>query len=210
MRSFQVVRYLQKIFRSICGKRILLYLFPALLAVPSLALDNDYRTPAKTLLDKEIRSRLQHPIIIEAIRDQNKSYRSITKQDIKRLDQQWRNELNSDDRPLIDAVMAKPISNYLRQVRDQRHGLYTEIIVMDKHGLNVGQSDLTSDYWQGDEDKWLKTYLLGPDAVHISEVDEDESTQTFQAQVSISLIDRRNSEIIGAATVGINIDLLMD
>jgi uncharacterized phage infection (PIP) family protein YhgE len=38
--------------------------------------------------------------------------------------------------------------------------------VKDNKGLNVGQSDVTSDYWQGDEAKWKKSYKMGAGAVH--------------------------------------------
>jgi len=39
--------------------------------------------------------------------------------------------------------------------------LVTEAIVMDAHGANVCVSRETSDYWQGDEDKWKKPFLEG-------------------------------------------------
>ena len=42
--------------------------------------------------------------------------------------------------------------------------------------MNVGQSDIISDYWQGDEAKWIKTYAKGAAALHIGKVKEDEST----------------------------------
>jgi hypothetical protein len=84
--------------------------------------------------------------------------------------------------------------------------MYTEIFVMDNKGLNVGQSDVTSDYWQGDEAKWQKTYQVGPDAIHVSDVEQDESSQVFQAQVSVPVVD--GGQVIGAVTVGVNVDAL--
>jgi hypothetical protein len=42
--------------------------------------------------------------------------------------------------------------------------------------MNVGQSDVRSDCWQGDEAKWQQTYLKGADAIHIGEVEFDESS----------------------------------
>jgi hypothetical protein len=45
--------------------------------------------------------------------------------------------------------------------------MITEMFVMDAKGLNVGQSDVTSDYWQGDEAKWQKTYGAGPGVVFV-------------------------------------------
>jgi hypothetical protein len=79
---------------------------------------------------------------------------------------------------------------------------------MDNKGLNVGQSGITSDYWQGDEAKWQKTYGKGPDAILIDDVEFDESSQTFQSQVSLPVVDSISGEVIGAVTVGVNMDLL--
>src|SRR3546814_1455058 len=77
---------------------------------------------------------------------------------------------------------------------------------MDNRGLNVGQSDVTSDYWQGDEAKWQKSYQGGADAIFVDEVEMDESTQTFQSQVSMPIVDPATGEVIGAITVGVNVD----
>ena len=79
---------------------------------------------------------------------------------------------------------------------------------MDNKGLNVGQSDVTSDYWQGDEAKWKKTFLVGPNAVFIDKVEEDESTQQFQSQVSLSIVDPATNIVIGAITIGIDVEVL--
>ena len=109
---------------------------------------------------------------------------------------------------LINQVLANDLSNYLKNVSDQAGGLYTEIIVMDGKGLNAGQSAVTSDYWQGDEDKWSKTYAVGPDAVFVDEVEKDESTQMLQSQVSFTIIDPATNQVIGAITFGVNLDQL--
>ena len=92
---------------------------------------------------------------------------------------------------------------------DQAGGLYTEIIVMDGKGLNAGQSAVTSDYWQGDEDKWSKTYAARPDAVFVDEVEKDESRRRcFSSQVSFTIIDPATNQVIGAITFGVNLDQL--
>ena len=70
-------------------------------------------------------------------------------------------------------------------MRDDSEGLFTEIFVMDAVGLNVAASDTTSDFWQGDEAKWQQTYSAGSGAVHISDVELDESTQSYQSQVEL-------------------------
>lgn len=173
------------------------------------ALNNDYQTPIRELLNSTLRKAIHNPTVLEAIRAQNRDLLMIENDEIYRLDQQWRQETQTQKRPLINGVLQRPVSIYLKNLRKQSKGLYTEIFVMDAHGLNVGQSDMTSDYWQGDEEKWLKTFLAGKGAVHLGGVELDESSQTFQVQVSIPVIDPDADEVIGAATIGINLDLLL-
>jgi len=117
-------------------------------------------------------------------------------------------EAESIDQPFIDEVLEKPLSVYLADVQNASGGLFTEIFVMDAKGLNVGQSDVTSDYWQGDEAKWQQTYSAGEGAVHISEQEEDDSTQTLQSQVSVPVVDPESGDVIGAVTFGVNVDSL--
>ena len=99
-------------------------------------------------------------------------------------------------------------AEFLRAKKEASKGLFTEIFVMDNKGLNVGQSDVTSDYWQGDEAKWQKTFLVGPKAIHISDVKKDESTQTYQSQLSLPVVDPANNQVIGAITLGVNVEQL--
>ncbi len=65
--------------------------------------------------------------------------------------------------------MSSPLSVYLARIQGKSLGLYAEVFVMDKTGLNVGQSSVTSDFWQGDEDKYQKTFAVADDALFIDE-----------------------------------------
>ena len=105
-------------------------------------------------------------------------------------------------------MLGAPASARLVAARDGAVGLFTEIFAMDDKGLNVAASDVTSDYWQGDEAKWKSTYAVGAGAVHISEVEFDESSQSYQAQVSVTVVDPDSGAPIGALTVGVNVEFL--
>jgi hypothetical protein len=169
---------------------------------------NSFEAPLRALVDSHIKEWAGSGKVTEAVKAQNTAHAGLSQGDIDRLDKQWREETGGSSRPLVEKVLANELSRFLREVKEKAGGLYTEIFVMDNRGLNVGQSDVTSDYWQGDEDKWKQTFLVGPDAVHMSEVEQDESTQMFQAQLSIPVVDPASREVIGAVTVGINVDEL--
>jgi len=180
----------------------------AAITFSGLAIADEFEAPMKKLAGSEIQMWVKDPIVVNAVKAQNQKHASLTQADIDRLDKQWRAETGASSQPMIQAVLSNGLSKFLKGKKDAGNGLYTEIFVMDNKGLNVGQSDITSDYWQGDEAKWQKTYSVGPNAVHVSEVKKDESTQAFQGQLSMSVVDPANNQVIGAITVGINVEHL--
>jgi hypothetical protein len=169
---------------------------------------SEFDAKLNDLAAREISRWVGDSVIVAAIRAQNQITRNYTDAEIASLDKSWRSEVGAPAQPTIDPVLDNAASEFLRGKREESSGLFTEIFVMDARGLNVAASDVTSDYWQGDEAKWQETYAVGPNAVHISEVEFDESTQTYQSQVSLSIIDPATGETIGAATVGVNVELL--
>ncbi len=159
-------------------------------------------------LDNSIRAWSQDPAIVDAIVEQNVRTAGFDGAMITDLDLAWRAEVGTANTPTIDAVLGAPLSDFLRAQVAASGGTITEVFVMDSVGLNVGSSGVTSDYWQGDEAKFTETYGIGPDAVHFSEIEFDESSQSYQAQISIPVVDAAGA-VIGAITVGVNADSLL-
>jgi hypothetical protein len=164
--------------------------------------------PMTEFAKSTVKQWISNDLVVQAIKAQNAKHAGLTEADIDKMDKDWRAQTGASSKPMIDAVLGNAVSQYLKQQQDAAGGLVTEIFVMDNLGLNVGQSEITSDYMQGDEAKWQKTYLVGPDAIFVDEVEMDESTQAFQSQVSMSVVDPATGEVIGAITVGVNIDAL--
>lgn len=173
-----------------------------------IAVANEFEAPLTELAHNDVAAWAQDPVLIDAIRAQNAANVALSETEIDELDKKWRAETGSGDQPTISNVLSNNASAFLADQRDASDGLYTEIFVMDAKGLNVAASDVTSDYWQGDEDKWQKTYLMGPDAIHVSELELDESTQTYQSQLSMTIVDPDSGDPIGAMTLGVNVEYL--
>lgn len=153
---------------------------------------------------KVIRQWVGKPVVVLSIEAQNIRYAGLESGEIDALDKQWRAERGKEDQPLIAAVLSNPLSNYLTQIQAASAGLYTEIFVMDKLGLNVGQSGITSDFWQGDEGKFQKTFPNGAEAIFIDEAEFHEGTKTWRTQANITLVDASQVPI-GAITVEVNL-----
>ena len=171
--------------------------------------DPEIEAAARSYVENNAQSWLGNPLIASAINAQNTAHQSVDQAAIDTMDQQWRAESVNGSGPMIDKVLANELSVYLQGVQEESQGLITEVFVMDNRGLNVGQSDLTSDYWQGDEAKWQKTFQAGPDTLFVDDVELDESSQRYQTQVSYSITDPVTGEVIGAVTIGIDADGLL-
>ncbi len=177
-------------------------------AVPAVATETP-KPDVSALVDaaamQDIRDMLASEILTLSVLAQNEHRGSLKQADIDALDKQWRAEREQADKPLIATTMASPLSSYLIRRQAASLGLYSEIFVMDANGLNVGQSAITSDYWQGDEAKFQKTFQVAPDAVFIDEAEWHEGSRTWRVQVNLALIGDEPGKAIGAATVEINL-----
>ncbi|MEM5494831.1 hypothetical protein [Hoeflea sp. AS16] len=180
-------------------------------AVSSVMISPAWAEPAKpdiqSLITPSVVEEMRHWIDTDIVRisvgAQNERLQKLPQDQIDALDTQWRAERESDDKPLIAATLSNPLSVYLTRLQGKSLGLYAEIFVMDHNGLNVGQSSITGDFWQGDEAKFQKTYDVSGDALFIDEPEWDDENKIWRGQVSFTLTDSGKS--IGAVTMEVNL-----
>ncbi|MBW9061922.1 hypothetical protein JNB71_01185 [Rhizobium herbae] len=164
--------------------------------------------PVTAYVEANVRAWIEDPVVIEALKDHNERHAHLSQADINRMDAEWRSQRSSERRPLIDSVAATALSKFLKAKQAASGGAITEIFVIDAKGLSIGVSEPGSDYWQGDEPKWQKTYLAGTGTLFVDRAEKDESTQTLQSQASFTVADPQTHKPIGTLTVGINLDAL--
>ncbi|WP_412049316.1 hypothetical protein ACK6D9_16430 [Hoeflea sp. Naph1] len=179
----------------------------AFAAFPAMA-EEAHVAPVKEFISQNVQTWLTDPAVVDAIKEQNDKTSGLSQAEIDKLDTDWRAQATASNKPFVDEVMARALSKFLMDKKEGSQGMITEMFVMGAKGLNVGQSDITSDYWQGDEAKWQKTYGAASSEVFVDGVEQDESTQAFQSQASVTINDPASGEPIGAITVGINLDML--
>jgi hypothetical protein len=102
-------------------------------------------------------------------------------------------------------LQTSPAGRFLKQ-QVQRSTSFNEAFLTDNQGANVAAFPATSDYWQGDEDKWTNAFNDGDGRVYIGGLKLDESTNTVAAQVSAPVLDR--GKTIGVLVVGVTINYL--
>jgi len=137
--------------------------------------------------------------LIDAVNAQNAKGTSLDR--IQELDKAWMATPGVDD--FMRSLMTNACAKKIKGVKSSAP-YYAEIFVMDNKGANVCMTDKTSDYWQGDEAKWKKSFNGGAGGTDISDVKFDDSTQAYLVQVSVPVKD--GGKVIGAVTVGVNVE----
>lgn len=179
----------------------------AILATPASA--DEFTPRLQDFYSSDISAWANSQILVDAIEAQNAETLAYDQARIDALDQAWRAEVGTAQTPTITPVLENAAADFLRERIASSGGRITEVFLMDARGLNVAASNVTSDYWQGDEDKFSETHGVGAGALHISDVELDESTQRYQGQISFTITDPATGQPIGAMTVGVDAGSLM-
>lgn len=142
-----------------------------------------------------------HPVIVRAVRSQNDEQLSM--ETIQQRDSEWRSA--QQENALQRSIGHSRASQVLKAVVE-RNADFNEAFATDNQGANVAMFPVTSDYWQGDEDKWINSFNDGDGKLWIGDVELDESTGTAAVQVSVPILDQ--GETIGVLVIGITQDYL--
>ena len=123
------------------------------------------------------------------------------------IDAQWQAEIINAKGPLHDFTINSKLGSFTTKLQKQSNGGISEIIIMDAGGYAVALSQATTNFYQGDEEKFLKAFPLGGNTVFVSDIIYDDSTRKYQSQVSFTIIN--NSKPIGVVTFGVDIEKIL-
>lgn len=142
----------------------------------------------------------KNALLLETIREQNR--KGMTLDEIKKIDEEWK----AGKSPLIEELQNNKVGSFLKNIVVQQSGVYNEVFLTDAQGANVATFPATSDYWQGDEEKFTNAFAGGKGEVFVGPAEFDESTQSNAVQISVPMM--YNNEAIGVLVIGVKISAL--
>ena len=143
-----------------------------------------------------------NPSIVRAVEDQNGQ--ALPLAEIKKRDEIWKSAGDSLN-ALIREVTQNDVARYFQR-RVENNSAIDEVFLTDNQGANIAAYPPTSDYWQGDEEKWTASYNNGNGVVFIGPLEYDESTRKTQVQISAPI--RSKEQTIGVLVLGVSVDYL--
>lgn len=142
------------------------------------------------------------PVLVREAKAQNA--KKVPLAEIQAIDARW--IAAEEELPIQREKQSNACAEAIRAIAKTLPAL-REVFAMDDQGANVGQNNLTSDYWQGDEDKWSRSFAGGAGGVDVGKARFDKSANATLQQVSLPLVDADGS-VVGAITFGVAIDAL--
>jgi C4-dicarboxylate-specific signal transduction histidine kinase len=141
------------------------------------------------------------PVVLDAVREANRNPRSL--EEIARIDREWQAAVGVD--AFIRSVLEQPASARLRELRESNPELH-EAFVTDELGANVAATNKTSDFYQGDEDKFQEAFNGRKGGLHMGKLALDESSQAYTIQIGVPVRDQ--GQVIGVLVVAVNVEKL--
>jgi hypothetical protein len=137
-------------------------------------------------------------VLVAETKSQNA--RNISLSEIQSIDQQW--QVAEEEMPIMEEKLTNACAEELNRIANALPAI-REVFVMDNQGAIVGESNLTSDYWQGDEAKWINSYKDGQGGCDVGQEKFDRSTNAVIQQVSLPVVDS-DGTVVGAITIGLS------
>jgi hypothetical protein len=116
---------------------------------------------------------------------------SAIEERLKKTDEEWTG--NRGAIPLAVEIIGRRASDYLREIA-ALHPSYKEMLLTDRFGALLAATNITTDYYQADEEWWQKAFGDGEDgALFIGDVRFDRSAGAYTIEVAVP-VRRRVSE----------------
>ncbi|MDH3611301.1 MAG: ATP-binding protein [Nitrosopumilus sp.] len=153
------------------------------------------------------------PRLKTSIQISNEKYDKIkdVEKYIDEQDSKWTSvsfeEKNSLVENLIDHENSKILKSKIN-FYEQKFGdlVFAEIFTTNKYGVNVAQSDVTSDFKQSDEEWWQ---VAKNEGIHLNDVNFDESAGVYSIDISVR-IDDDDGNFLGVIKSVINLNDILD
>lgn len=116
--------------------------------------------------------------------------------EVLRKDESW-----PMNKSLQQEVLDNPSAKRFKKLINSSKLSFAELMLTDKVGALVAVYPKTSDYWQGDEAKYIQAAVANKN--HFSEPSWDDSSSAYSFFVSIPI--RKNGDVVGVLIAGLDV-----
>lgn len=148
----------------------------------------------RRILDASLLARV--PDVRRAAADGNA--KSFDLQRVQEMDRQWQKD--GADSAAQSGILATPASVFLADLVSN-DSVYREVLVTDLKGRLVAASNITSDYYQADEQWWRNAFDNGRGRVGVTDVERDQSANVYAFEIAVPVYAPGRNELAGIMKV---------
>ena len=137
-----------------------------------------------------------NPALIKAVEQQNS--KDISLDQIKAIDREW---IEGKRESFALSLQNNSTGQLLRKKVLSNPELFTEMLLCDEQGAVISEYPITSDYWQGDENKFTACYNDRDGKPFIGPLEFDQSSLSYSVQISVPV--KNEITTIGVLVTGI-------
>jgi hypothetical protein len=156
----------------------------------------------KAFVKEKLLQHCTNQIFVAETKAQNA--KGISSTEIQNIDRQWQEA--EEELPIMTEKLGNRCAAEVARIARENPAI-VEAFVMDNQGAVVGENNLTSDYWQGDEEKWINSYNNGRGGLDVGQAKFDRSANAVIQQISLPVFDS-DGTVIGAVTFGVSTESL--
>jgi hypothetical protein len=121
---------------------------------------------------------------------------------VNQLDQDWQRGAATDvKKSLLDNTASRFLADVARQ-----NPIYRELLLTDLQGRLVAASNVTSDYFQADEDWWRTAFGDGVSGrAHVGDVQWDESAGIFALDIALPVAEPGSERLAGILKIAADV-----
>lgn len=150
----------------------------------------------------ELEKLLKSPDIVEFTKRLPARNVALSGDEIRKFDQDWATAQPNDE--LLSKVSDNQCSKHLLTFQHD-NPVFAEIFITDTNGLNICQTNKTSDYYQADEDWWKEGYREGLGQAGFGSIEFDKSAGMEAIPLHIPIYDPQTHQVLGLAKGVLNL-----
>jgi len=158
---------------------------------------NTFSEEVEQLLQQKLRlieAMVANPVLVALVKKSNRDNQGLSLGQILKIDKAWQTVLGIDD--FIAGFISNECADLLKVFQSAYVG-FVEIFVSDARGLIVGETNKTSDYYQADEDWWVKAFNQGRGKSYYGDIEYDASAHAEAIALYVPVLDPETQQVIG-------------
>ena len=173
-------------------------------------------------IDREINNKLQliqayadDETVIDYLETVNREFDAMENAEsyINRTDKEWISEQGELITPFMQKLISNRLSENIRKTIEKKefykhkhgHTIFSEIFLTNKYGANVAQTQKTSDYYQADEEWWIRSKS---EDYYVGGLNYDESAGVYALDITAS-VRSKSGEFLGVIKAVFNIQEIL-